>query len=82
MLILLSLLLDNVQCIFDSIFNLSYSLVDIANDIFSTVNDIGSTLSGVGGGGVGAVSKISDMGSLNITSAFRFLSLVLLGYRM
>ena len=65
--------LDNVQCIFDSIFNSIFSLVDIANDIFSTVNDIGSTLSGVGGGGVGAVSKISDMGSLNITSALDFI---------
>ena len=60
--------LDNVQCIFDSIFNSIFSLVDIANDIFSVVNDIGSIMSGVGN-----VSKIKDMGSLNITSALDFI---------
>jgi len=60
--------LDNVQCIFDSIFNSIFSLVDIANDIFSVVNDIGSIISGVGN-----VSKIKDMGSLNITSALDFI---------
>ena len=60
--------LDNVQCIFDSIFNSIFSLVDIANDIFSVVNDIGSIISGIGN-----VSKIKDMGSLNITSALDFI---------
>ena len=68
LLILLYLSLDNVQCIFDSIFNSIFSLVDIANDIFSVVNDIGSIMSGVGN-----VSKIKDMGSLNITSALDFI---------
>ena len=60
--------LDNVQCIFDSIFNSIFSLVDIANDIFSVVNDIGSIISGVGN-----VEKIENMGSLNITSALDFI---------
>ena len=60
--------LDNVQCIFDAIFNSIFSLVDIANDIFSVVNDIGSIISGIGN-----VSKIKDMGSLNITSALDFI---------
>ena len=60
--------LDNVQCIFDSIFNSIFSLVDIANDIFSVVNDIGSIISGVGN-----VQKIENMGSLNITSALDFI---------
>ena len=60
--------LDNVQCIFDAIFNSIFSLVDIANDIFSVVNDIGSIISGVGN-----VEKIENMGSLNITSALDFI---------
>ena len=60
--------LDNVQCIFDAIFNSIFSLVDIANDIFSVVNDIGSIISGIGN-----ISKIKDLGSLNITSALDFI---------
>ena len=61
-------ILDNVQCIFDSIFNSIFSLVDIANNIFSMVNDIGSILSGVG-----SVSNISSLSSLNITSVLDFI---------
>ena len=61
-------ILDNVQCIFDSIFNSIFSLVDIANDIFSMVNDIGSILSGVG-----SIGNISSLSSLNITSVLDFI---------
>lgn len=60
-------IIDVAQCIFDSVFEALFSIVDFAEQIFETINSISEILGG------GNFEQITDLSQLNLGSVVEFI---------